>query len=202
MISDYKKAKENLLTCNDFLAGQRFFYENGFVLELGYCELLNDNIQQAKELFQSIKEKDIRAKWALNMISMIEGVVYEYPAYFELRNFLEIDLNIFINHYKGDYVQNIIRYSDFMFTINPEVYKFIGRVFYNNGLQEQAMFFLNRAKSYFYNDPELHYLLAFIFYNSGDYQKSLNCANDCLRILPEYFPAIDLINRINTFMIK
>ena len=130
------------------------------------------------------------------MISFIEGNVKEYPTYFELRNFLEIDLNILIHYYKGDYVEKIIRYCDFMFTINPEVYKFIGRVLYNNGYEEQAMFFLNRARSYFYNDPELHYLLAFIYYNNQNYLGAQSALTDCLGILPEYFPALNMSEKI------
>lgn len=196
MISKYNKAKEELLTNQD-LASQQFFVKNGYILEDAYCELLKENITEAKKLFSLIKDTDTRAHWALIMISMIEGTVKEYPTYFELRNFLEIDLNILISYLKGNYVENIVRYSDFMFTINPEVYKFIGRVLYNNNFPPQAMFFLERAKSYFYNDPELHYLLAFIFYNNGEFTKAKAACLDCLRILPEYFPAVNMLKKVS-----
>ena len=195
MVSEYKKAKEKLLTDLD-RGCQHFFAKKGCALELGYAKLLSDDLNSAQKLFSSIKDEDIRAKWALFMISLIEGDIKEYPTYFELRNFLEIDLNILLNYYKGDYIEKIIRYADFMFTINPEVHKFIGRVLYNNGYLEQAMFFLDRARNYYYNDPELHYLLAFIYFNNKEYQKSQKALDDCLRIIPEYFPAIDLGNRI------
>ena len=175
---------------------QQFFVKKGYILEQGYYKLLQDNLQEAKQIFSMIKDTDIRASWALFLISLIEGNITEYPTYFELRNFLEIDLNILIHYYKGDYVEKIIRYADFMFTINPEVHKFIGRVLYNNGYEEQAMFFLERAKNYFYNDPELHYQLAYIYYNSREFTKAQNALNDCLNILPQYFPAINLQSKI------
>lgn len=196
MILDYKKAKEKLLTGFDNDC-QQFFVKNGYILETAYIKLLSDDLNGAKRLFKIIKESDIRAHWALFMISLIEGVVCEYPSYFELRNFLEIDLNILINYYKGNYVENIVRYADYMFTINPEVHKFIGRVLYNNNLKTQALFFLNRAKNYFYNDPELHYLLAYINYCDGEYLKANKSLDDCLRILPNYFPARNLKAKIN-----
>ncbi len=195
MITDYKQAKEKLLTDCNFDC-QQFFMQNGCVLELAYSELLSDNIDKAKNLFSSLKDENIRAHWALFLISMIEGVLMEYPSYFELRNFLEIDLNILINYFKGDYVEKIIRYSDFMFTINPEVLKFIGRVFYNNNYYEQAMFFLLRAKEYYYHDPELHYLLAYIYYGNNDIEKAEKSLADCIRVLPDYFPAINLLKKI------
>lgn len=194
-INVYEKEKEKLLTSLDRDC-QQFFLQKGYPLELGYSKLLDDDLKEAKKIFESIKEKDIRANWGLFMISLIEEDVKFYPTYFELRNFLEIDLNILMHYFKGDYVEKIIKYADFMFTINPEVHKFIGRVLYNNGYEEQAMFFLNRAKSYFYTDPELHYLLGYIYYNKNDFENSKKSLTDCLNILPKYFPAIDLMKKI------
>lgn len=166
------------------------------ILENAYCCLVNENLEEAKKNFLIIKEQDIRASWALFLISLIEGDVKEYPTYFQLRNFLEIDLNILIQHCKGEYVEKIIRYCDFMFTINPEVYKFIGRCLYNNNLEPQALFFLEKAKSYFWHDPELHYLLAYIYYNKGDFEIARKSAGDCLQILPKYFPALEMMCKI------
>lgn len=197
MILDYKKAKEELLTELDYDC-QQFFVKKGYILENAYYELLSDNLEKAKNLFSAIKNNDIRAHWACFMISMIEANVREYPSYFELRNFLEIDLNILIHYFKGDYVEKIVRYADFMFTINPEVHKFIGRVFYNNGYLEQGMFFLDRAKSYFYHDPELHYLLAYIYYNNNQVEQAKKALEDCIKILPDYFPAESLLKKIKS----
>ena len=194
---NYKKAKEKLLTDLDKDC-QQFFIKKGYMLENAYYELLSDNLEKAKILFNAIKDTDIRAHWALFMISMIDSDIKEYPSYFELRNFLEIDLNILLHYYKGDYVQNIIRYADFMFTINPEVHKFIGRVFYNNGYPEQCMYFLERAKNYFFHDPELHYLLAYIYYKSENFVKSQRALDDCLYVLPGYFPAVNLLKKVKS----
>lgn len=188
MVLKYQKEKDVLLT-NLSKDCQQFFLKNGYTLEYAYCCLINDDIENAKKNFEYIKDSDIRAHWGLFLISLIEGNVKEYPTYFELRNFLEIDLDILIHYFKGNYVENILRYADFMFTINPEIHKFIGRVLYNNGFLEQAMFFLGRAKNYFYNDPELHYLIAFVYYNIKDYQNAEKAVKDCLQILPEYYPA-------------
>lgn len=197
---NYKNAKQKLLTDLDKDC-QQFFIKNGYMLENAYCELLFDNINKAKILFDAIKDYDIRAHWASFMISMINSDIREYPSYFEIRNFLEIDLNILLHYFKGDYVQSIIGYSDFLFTINPEVHKFIGRVFYNNDYPEQCMFFLDKAKNYFYHDPELHYLLAYIYYKNGDYKRAEKALNECVYILPGYFPAVNLMEKLK-FKIK
>lgn len=192
---NYETTKKKLLTNKDKDC-QRFFVENGYILENAYYELLSENLEKAKNLFRAIKNNDIRAHWADFMISLIEENIKEYPSYFELRNFLEIDLNILLTYFKGNYVEKIIRYCDFLFTINPEVHKYIGRVFYNNGYFEQGMFFLDRAKNYFYHDPELHYLLAYIYYNNNDFAQAQKALDDCLSILPKYFPAENLLKQI------
>lgn len=195
MVLEYKNAKEKLLVNLDNDCRQ-FFVKNGCILECGYYHLINENLEEAKKQFSLIKDYDIRANWALIMISMIEGDVREYPTYFQIRNFLEIDLNILIHYYKGEYVEKIIRYCDFMFSINPEAYKFIGRVLYNNNLEPQARFFLEKAKNYFWQDPELHYLIAYICYKKDDYQTARKALENCLEILPKYFPAVDMMRKI------
>lgn len=198
MFIDYQKAKDKLLAGFDKDC-QQFFVKNGCVLEDAYLHFLIGDLPYAKKQFALIKDSDIRAHWALFEISLIDGEVFEYPSYFELRNFLEIDLNLLITYCMGTFVEKIIRYADFMYTINPEVHKFIGRVLYNNNLPEQGMFFLNRAKNYFYHDPELHYLLAYINYQNNDYSKCRKSLEDCLRILPDYFPAKDMKKKLESY---
>jgi len=195
MLLDYKKAKEDFLTAK--IKGCRKFFElNNYKLEQAYCELVLDNLSGARQIFSEIEDQDARAHWGLIMLDFIKGTVSNYPTYFELRNFLEIDLNILITYCKGNYVEKIVRYADFMFTINPETHKFIGRVFLNNDMKPQAMFFLKRAKDHFYHDPELHYILASIYYEDGDISLCQKALNTCLEVLPNYAPAKALMAKI------
>lgn len=196
MITGYSKAKKNFLSAN--LRGCKDFFKiHDYKLEQAYCEIILDNLKSAYEIFKSLEDSDLRAHWGLVMLEFINGCVSRYPTYFELRNFLEIDLNILITYCKGDYVEKIVRYADFMFTINPEVYKFIGRVFLNNDLKPQALFFLNRAKDNFYQDPELHYIFAEILAQDGNFEQCRKALLTCLDILPGYAPAKALLFKIN-----
>ncbi len=197
MILNYKIAKNKLLT-GDINGCQQFFSQKGYILESAYTFLLEDNLEKAKELFSLISREDVRAKWALIMISFIEGTASDYPSYFMIRNFLETDLNILIKYYKGDYVEKIIRYCDYLSPINPEVYKFTGRVLWNNDLKEQAKYFFDRGVQYFYNDPELHFLIAGFYLDKSDMKNALHALNCCLEILPEYYPAKELLNSIKS----
>ncbi len=185
----------------DFLSGKidgcaSFFEKHNFKLEAGYCYLIQGDFIKAKKLFEAISDENSRARWAIVLLQMLEGNVIQDPTYFDIRNFLEIDLNIFIKYYKGDYVEQIIRYSDYMQYFNPECYKFIGRVFWANNMLPAALFFLRKAKDKFYNDPELHYLIAYIAYGEENFAQCKKALEACLNILPTYSPALKLMAKL------
>ena len=196
MTMNYEEVKK------DFLSGKikgckTYFENNKYYVEAGYCCIVLDELDKAKELFQKVQEVDTRAKWGLILLQMIKGDILTFPTYFQIRNFLELDLSILILYCKGEYVEKIIRYADFMAYYNPECYKFIGRAFWANNLMSAAMFFLRRAKDKFYQDPELHYLLAYIFYNNDrNIDLAKKALGACLGILPEYAPAKNLYAQI------
>ncbi len=196
MTMNYEEVKK------DFLSGKikgckTYFENNNYYVEAGYCCIVLDELDKAKELFQKVQVVDTRAKWGLILLQMIKGDILTFPTYFQIRNFLELDLSILILYCKGEYVEKIIRYADFMAYYNPECYKFIGRAFWANNLMSAAMFFLRRAKDKFYQDPELHYLLAYIFYNNDrNIDLAKKALGACLGILPEYAPAKKLYAQI------
>ncbi len=192
---NYKLAKNKLLA-SDIDGCRQFFEDNGYNLEAAYCCLMEDDLKNAKELFARSAEKDVRAQWGLFLCDLAAGKVNTYPTYLQLRNFLEIDLNLLLKYYKGDYFENIIRYVDWLCTINPEVHKYIGRVLLKSGYEKEGLYFLQQAENYFYNDPELHYLFAEYYFNKNDIKNAGTYINKCLGVLPEYFPAINLQRKL------
>jgi len=198
MKNEYERVKK------DFLSGRikgcrAFFEKNHYYVEAAYCCLVLDETDRAQILFEKVKDENIRASWGCLLIQFIKDDIRSFPTYFQVRNFLEIDLNIFILYCKEDYVEKIIKYADFLAYYNPECYKFIGRVFWANNLMPASKFFLRRAKDKFYQDPELHYLIAYIYYyNDKDYAKCRKSLNTCLELLPEYAPAVALLNKLNS----
>lgn len=185
----YLKAKEELLTAQEG-GCQQFFIENNCLLELGYYFLFHKNIDDAVRYFEILEEFEPRARWGKFLAKLSVDKIEGYPTYFELRNFLEIDLDIMLKYYLGDYVENIVQYSDWMSNINPEVQKFIGRVFFKNGYDDWGYFYFKKARDTFFNDPELHYLFAEYFYSKNDLVNVELSLENCLTILPEYYPAI------------
>lgn len=196
MLSSYEKEKQKFLTSALDDGCQSFFEANGYILELAYCKIIRGELNEAKNLFQLIVDENIRAHWGLLITNILSESPAVYPSYFELRNFLEIDLNILIHHGRGDYVEQIINYADVFSSVNLEVNKYIGRVFWNNNIKDLGKFFLERAKNDFFQDPELHYLLACVHLDEGNLERSKKSIENCLEVLPGYFPAVEMQRKL------
>lgn len=190
-IESYQKAKNQLLS-GDYSV-ESFFRQNSFWLEYGYCLLFLGDSHGAQVSFSKISELDFRANWAEKLIQFIDGNIKNIPSYFQIRNFLEIDLNLLIQSGQAEFVENIINGADLFYSINPESYKFIARVMIYNDFQEIALYYLLKAENKFYYDPEMHFMLANCYINKGEYSKAKISIKHCLSILPEYFPAKKLL---------
>lgn len=190
--NEYEQVKTDFLSGR--IKGCKAYFENhNYYMEAAYCCIMLDELEEADSYFQKAKQWDNRACWGLFLIQMIRGVIRTSPTYFQIRNFLELDLNLLLLYCKGDYIEKIIKYADYMAYYNPECYKFIGRVFWANKFMPAAKFFLRRAKDKFYQDPELHYLLAYIaYYEDKNIEQCKKSLNTCLELLPEYAPAKNL----------
>lgn len=193
-VDSYKSAKDLFLS-GDYSV-DNYFEQNKYQLEHAYCKLLSGDIQEAKKAFLEIAEIDLRADWGAKLIQFIEGYVEESPSYFQIRNFLEIDLNLLIQAGQAEYVENIINGADIFYSINPESYKFISRVMLFNDYTEIALYYLNKAKDKFFYDPEMHYMLANCYYKKGEFPKARKAIANCLSILPEYYPAKKLLKML------
>lgn len=194
-VQSYLEVKNKFLS-GDFKSGEVYFEQNGFVLEYGYSQLLSGDLSLAKTVFAGMANCDLRADWAKKLIQFIEGYVANVPSYFQVRNFLEIDLNLLIQAGQAGYVENIINGADLFYSVNPESYKFIGRVMLNNDFTDIALYYLTKAKDKFYYDPEMHLMLANCYIKNNNVFLAKKAINSCLDMLPNYFPAKRLLETL------
>ncbi len=199
----YLQNKEKLLN-GQLKEVKTFFAKNGYTIEYAYCKLLEDDLKGAKQLFFLFKDFDNRALWGYKLVTILqkkfttEEINYdEMPTFFQLRNFLEVDLNLFIAYRKGLYVEILCAYADVFASINAESYKFFCRAFHFNHFDEFANFYAEKAKDFFYNDPELHYHIALMNYSAGNKDGAKKYCLSCLHLLDEYFPAIKMLNQLS-----
>ena len=86
-----------------------FFSENNTVLtfkpislECAYLLIIKDDLPGALKIFETIDSP--RGKWGIFLINILNGYTEVFPSYFDIRNFLEIDLDFLIKNEKIDYV--------------------------------------------------------------------------------------------------
>ena len=201
MQDKYNKYLEEFLNGN-YEKAKIFFAKQGYSLEYAYCKIIDDDLKGAKQILLKLRDKNLRADFAYKIVDILQTKDLEtlninpnkLPKFFQLRNFLETDLNILIKYHKGDYVEKLCNMANTFASINAETYKYFSRAFFFNDYVDFALHFALKAKNYFYNDAELHYHLALIMLKKDEKENAINYCKSCLRIAENYFPAQNLLN--------
>lgn len=167
-------------------------------IEHGYFAILSDDLESAKKIFSQIDSP--RALWGKALVDIISGYIEKCPTYFQIRNFLEIDLDFLLKNNKIDYVEMLLGSVDLLADINQETYKYVARVMYENELYKAAKEYMEKSKEVFYNDPELHFMLSKYYMHERSYLKASFHIDECLRVLPEYYPAKLLKEKISKYI--
>ncbi len=181
-----------------------FFNENKKIqfpahsIESAYLLILNNDLKSAQAIFESLDSP--RALWGKAFVDILIGYIERMPTYFEIRNFLEIDLDFLVKNEKLDYIEQILGSLEHLININQETYKYVARVFFENKLYNVAKEYLDKSQGIFYNDPELHFLFAKYYINIRDYELASKHIEACLSILPDYYPAKLLKEQISKYI--
>ena len=160
----------------------------------GYCYLHNGNIEKANLVWSTLEDESSALIWGKLLLSIFMSKVSFLPTYFQIRNFTEVDLGLFLHNKHFGFVHKFVAALPFLERVNPEVYKFVGASFLNAGFSLNALNFLEHWKQIQFNDPEVHFLLARCYKNLNLEQKSRQAIHDCQIVAPEYFPAKNFYN--------
>ena len=178
-----------------------FFYPNCSDIKIipnslghAYLCLLNNELSSAKAIFSKIDNP--RGIWGTILVSIIEGYMEIFPTYFQIRNFLEIDLDFLLKNEKLDYIEQLLGALDIFADINQESYKFAARVMFENNLLSAAFNYMQKSKEIFYNDAELHFMLTRYYLKVHDFEKAYFHINECLQLIPDYYPALIMKQKI------
>lgn len=168
----------------------------GMLYEFGRCELLRGNIENTKDIWKNIKDENPAILWGESLLQFINLYVINLPTFFQIRAFLEVDLDALLKAQQITYCENIVNGAHLLYKNNQETYKFIGRVFLNNNYYELADMFLQKAKDVCYVDPEVHFMLAKCYIHYKDIKKAKQALNTSIEKGYGYFPAKRLLEQI------
>ena len=180
----------------EYASASSIYAKLGWLYELGRCELLCGNYSNAKQIWADIKEDTPASLWGKSMLEFINLYVVNIPSFFQIRAFLEVDLDALLNAKQLDFCENIVNGAHLLQKNNQESYKFIGRVFLNNNYIDLALLFLQKAKDICYIDPEVHFMLAKCYLHKQDKTSAIKALNVSLEKGFGYFPAKRLLEQI------
>jgi tetratricopeptide (TPR) repeat protein len=190
---DYALAKQKLI---EGTPQTQWFKEHGYILEYGYSLFLSKKFFEAIDVLKNISKYDVRASWCIILINIILGIkLKEYPSFLQVRNFLEIDIDLLLRSNQYYTVKTIINNGEIFYDACCESYKFIGRALHFYGNKNEALKYYLISKDKFYNDAEIHYLLGIIYAERNEKEKSIHALKTCLKIIPEYIPAQKLLKK-------
>lgn len=181
----------------NYTAAAQVYKSLDMLYEYGRCELLQGNIDKTKFIWESITDENQAILWGQSLLEFINLYVVHIPSFFQIRAFLEVDLDALLKANLITFCENIVNGAHLFAQNNQESYKFIGRVFVNNEHYELAELFLKKAKDICYVDPEVHFLLAKCFINAKNLQEAKKALNISIEKGYGYFPARKLLEKIN-----
>lgn len=181
----------------DYIKAYELFYADKSYFEAGFCQLLLGRTDLAKELFDQESKDTPALAWTKSLLNMVLLKPFEPIPFFQIRNYLEKDINLLLKAGRKTYAENVVSYSDSLAVCNPETYKFIGRVLISNSYYDLAKQFLEKSVNIHYNDPELHTLLAKYWLYNNNLHLARYEAKKAIEIAPEYFPARQFLENIS-----
>lgn len=187
------KKAHNFFNNKNYGEAKKYFIEFDMTYETGLCFLLERNLHQARKYFEIKKNDCIASEFGLLIIDILEdSKTRKIPNYFQVRSFLEVYINFFIENNFLDWAQKIIDNYRFFTQYNFETPKFIARVLHANNFFNAVHSFAKMGKEICFGDAEVHYIDACVYIEEKNYPEAKKCIEDCLKIAPEYFPIIKL----------
>lgn len=203
LLAESKKPEELEILARIYLDEKEYqkaaqiYHNTGKLYEYGRCELLQGNLENTKTIWNSIKDENQAILWGRSLLEFINLYVVHIPSFFQIRAFLEVDLDAILKANLITYCENIVNGAHLFAQNNQESYKFIGRVFVNNEYFDLAELFLKRAKDICYVDPEVHFLLAKCHISRKNIQEAKKALNVSIEKGYGYYPARKLLEKIN-----
>lgn len=190
------KSAYGLFYEHDYKSAEKIFSLNGLSYEAGLCALLSTDLDSSRKYFNMKKEICPASSFGLLILDIIENKPKKQPKFFQIRSFLEIFINLFIENKFFVWAQKIIDEYRFFASINPEVPKFIARVLNANNQNKAVHFFAGVAKEVCFYDAEIHFIDASLYIKENNLKDAKKVIEECMSFAGEYYPILKLKQEI------
>ncbi len=181
----------------NYKEAKKIFLENNLTYEAGLSSLLEGNLTSSRKLFETKKDICSASSFGLTILDMIEDKLKTKPTYFQIRAFLEIYLNLFIENKLFNWAQKVINNYEIMTSSNIETPKFIARVLEANNYNNAVHTFAKIGREICFFDAEIHYIEALTYIKEKDYLKAKERIKDCKSFASDYYPILRLEGELN-----
>ncbi|MBQ3101826.1 hypothetical protein IJC60_02360 [bacterium] len=182
----------------DYSSAANLFDELELFYEKGFCTFLLKDEIEARRIWSAIKNPCPAVFWGLDILDIINCRYSAHPTYFQVRAFLEVYLHLLILNEHFTWAENILSGYEIFSKANYEACKFIARVLYFHHYDELTLDFIEKSKRICYPDPEALFIEAQTYLRCNNNTQALKTLNKLLEIVPEYLPALNLKNRVET----
>lgn len=193
MTSEEFKTAIKLFDQKEYNKAAKIFDKLDLKYEAGYCEFAKGNLDKAKYIWEKSQIDSPAINWGYSIINLINKTIPFKLSYFQIRNFLERDIDILLENNHIGYVNNILDAEKILYKFNSESYKYLGRVLLHACYFDLAYEFLLKARDICYADPEVHVLIAEYFLFNIEKEKGIAVLEEAVKLNPDYFPAKSLL---------
>jgi tetratricopeptide (TPR) repeat protein len=179
----------------DYVSAEKYFAQHHMAFQQGFCRILQGDKAKARTIWYMAKESTAIV-WGKVLLGILDQRLEAIPTFLQVRNFLEMTLHYLFKSGQSDFAYKLISAKEFFADCNIEAYKYIGRVLMDNGEEEIALEYLQKAIDIIPQDYEAYFYLGELYLRNDNIQKAVKSYKRVLELNPYHTPAAKILKKI------
>lgn len=184
------------LETGDYARAEKFFEDNEMPYQHGFCKLLQGDKISARKIWYSASENPAII-WGKVLLGILDYKLEAIPTFLQVRNFAESTLHYLFKSKQDEFAHKLIGAKEFLSDCNLETYKYFGRVFVDNGLEDLAFDYLQKAIDVIPQDYEAYFHLGDLYLKNKNKEMAIKSYRRVLEINPHHTPAAKILKQIS-----
>lgn len=183
------------LETGDYQKAEEVFLSQGMFYQQGFCKLLQGDKISARKIWYSAQANPAII-WGKVLLGIIDYKLEAIPTFLQVRNFAESTLHYLFKSNQIDFAHKLIGAKEFLADCNIETYKYFGRVFIDNNLEELAFDYLQKAIDVIPKDYEAYFHLGDLYLKNKDEKMAAKSYRRVLELNPYHTPAAKILKKM------